>query len=653
MRKYYSAAGIQATDPRTRVKSTQIHWSMLEAYLSGLPVDWRPQHREALVLAVKKQDISKLLEVSKDIESYLSMYDKKDNISTVRYDRQTVSFLKKFPFPKRLSPFDTRAKAIDTWLNSECQCESTNARLRECSSEQLPKFVWRAKNLIFSVLGDLTSDKLLSILDAGTHGPGSTLSSNGNRTTEYYKYLDLPYTVTDSAKPYAFAAISRSPRWIDYLESTGRRREIPPYHGSPAYRELQILNECVRVQNSDKVTFVPKDVKTDRPIAVGSSLNIFLQLGVKSYMEKRLKLFGVDLTNQSKNQEMAYAGSRYCFVDGVFNENQYSTIDLASASDTISYELVKLLLPSDWFAFLDDLRHKSGSLDGETFVYEKFSAMGNGFTFPLESLLFWAIAKSAIEVEGFVCSNNDISVYGDDIIVRFKHHQSVLQALTWSGFTVNADKSFISGAFKESCGSDYFRGHNVRPFYLKREVKTYADIYFVLNSISNISRTTGFCPGLKSLYDFCLSLVPKAARRFAPLSIPTEAGIMVPFSFLSDIGLRPYLKKSESQHLRSRRLLRQDDSYLQSTYWISTEVVAIPYKGIGTLRLYTALRGMDRTSLPSKYTLYEDLLHIESARQGIVTRRKATRFVTRVRPVLSWDGDYTTRETSFHPIYWV
>jgi hypothetical protein len=569
----------------------------------------------------------------------------------VRHDRQTVALLKKFPFRPSESPFDRRGTAIDKWLNAEIKCEETNERLGSLRKEELPQFIWRAKELIFRVLGELTAKKLMYILDSGNHGPGSTLSSNGNRVTEYYKYLDLPYTVTESAKPYAYAAISQSPRWLEFLESSGRRKEVPPPHASRAYRELQILNECVEVVDSDKVTFVPKDVKTDRPIAVGASLNIFLQLGVKTYLERRLALFGVDLTDQQRNQDLAFAGSKFSFVDGSVNENQFSTIDLASASDTISNELVKLLLPPEWYAFLDDLRHKSGVVDGELFIYEKFSAMGNGFTFPLESLIFWAVSKAAIEVQGYTCHVRDIAVFGDDIIVRFKHAQSVIQALTWCGFEVNKEKSFLDGYFKESCGADYFKGYNVRPFYLKREVITHADIYHICNSITLIGRISGYCPGLCSLYNYCLGLIPKAKRRFTPLSQSGESGLMVPFSFMSDIGLRPYLHNSESQHLRSRRLLCRSDSYLQSCYWIDTSVRAISYKGISQLLYYLSLRRMERPFTPGAYT--RDLVIHEAMAQGVVTRRKATRYVTKVRPVSDWNGDFTLRETASHPIYWV
>lgn len=61
----------------------------------------------------------------------------------------------------------------------------------------------------------------------------------------------------------------------------------------------------------------------------------------------------------------------------------------------------------------------------------------------------------------------DVTVYGDDIIVPSQHAQSVISALKWFGFTPNSRKTFTSGVFRESCGSDYFGTKAVRPYTLE------------------------------------------------------------------------------------------------------------------------------------------------------------------------------------------
>jgi hypothetical protein len=488
----------------------------------------------------------------------------------------------------------------------------------------------------------------MKIITGGTHGPGGTLSSRGNRVTEYYKYADLPYTVTENAAPYAFAAISANSQWMEILENSGRRTEITPFNAPQSYKDLTILKDCVELVSDDKITFVPKDARTERPIAVGASLNMYLQLGVKTWLQKRLLRVGLDLSDQETNQRLAYEGSRYSFIKGIKNPNQFATIDLASASDTISYELVKLLLPPDWFALLCDLRHESGAIGSESFKYEKFSAMGNGFTFPLESLIFWAVAKAAILQDGYPCLQSDIAVYGDDIIIREKCVGSALRALTWSGFTVNHEKSFFSGPFKESCGADYFLGTDVRPFYLKRRLDHAQDYYFVCNQTNIKARARPHKAGLSGIFNCCLTALPKSSRIYIPMDSGSDIGLQVPHSYLSSLGLRPWLSDSEKYSLLKSNLLKPEDFDLQTQYAWHVSDTPRPYSGKAAVRLMIAL---DKRSKTHKFTKLEDFLHVEAACSGIVTRRNALKRIVKVRPVPNWNGLHIHEELAVNLVW--
>jgi hypothetical protein len=141
----------------------------------------------------------------------------------------------------------------------------------------------------------------------------------------------------------------------------------------------------------------------------------------------------------------------------------YATIDLSSASDTVADNLVKLLLPPAWYDLLDSLRSPYTSVDGKWVKLEKFSSMGNGFTFELETLLFWAISSECQAPY----DEHQVRVYGDDIIVPTESAKDVVGALSYFGFSCNKEKTFVEGAFRESCGSDYFQGVAVRPYYLE------------------------------------------------------------------------------------------------------------------------------------------------------------------------------------------
>jgi hypothetical protein len=95
---------------------------------------------------------------------------------------------------------------------------------------------------------------------------------------------------------------------------------------------------------------------------------------------------------------------------------------------------------------------------------EKFSSMGNGFTFELETAVFTAICMSVMPdpLPGF-----NLWVYGDDIIVPSDLSGDVIAALRFCGFTPNQRKTFTEGMFRESCGGDFFDGQPVRAHFMK------------------------------------------------------------------------------------------------------------------------------------------------------------------------------------------
>jgi len=100
--------------------------------------------------------------------------------------------------------------------------------------------------------------------------------------------------------------------------------------------------------------------------------------------------------------------------------------------------------------------------------------MGNGFTFELETLIFWslAIAASASEL-GDECTiqhlkDGTISQYGDDCIVPSSVSSFLIFILEESGFTINREKSFEDGNFRESCGGDFFNGREVNSVQMKK-----------------------------------------------------------------------------------------------------------------------------------------------------------------------------------------
>lgn len=124
-----------------------------------------------------------------------------------------------------------------------------------------------------------------------------------------------------------------------------------------------------------------------------------------------------------------------------------ATIDLKNASDSVSIELCRFLLPKHVFDMLMDCRSPFilGS-DDCYYPVKKISAMGNGFTFELLSLIL-----------SYICRELDpsSSVFGDDIIIAKDKANILISLLEDIGFVVNKEKSFLTGPFRESCGGNF------------------------------------------------------------------------------------------------------------------------------------------------------------------------------------------------------
>lgn len=288
-------------------------------------------------------------------------------------------------------------------------------------------------------------------------------------------------------------------------------------------KEFPGLGKDYRVVQGSRVTFVPKNFKTDRTIAIEPSINGFLQLGLGTQLKRILLEHGCNLFDQSRNQRLA----------GLALTEGLSTLDLKAASDTISYNVVASLLPSNWFSALDLVRSPAYTIDGKTFIpFEKFSSMGNGYTFELESMIFYAIALSVctyLEIE-----TRFVSVYGDDIIVPNEARVLTVKVLDYLGFNLNREKSFTEGSrFYESCGHDYFDGSLVRPTFITNTEWMVNDVYQLFNKWLEISShlvrlSYDLSYGdTATIFDKIIHAVPSCLRIFGPKSEGRERSYFI------------------------------------------------------------------------------------------------------------------------------
>jgi len=377
-----------------------------------------------------------------DINCDPLMYDDPDSFCR---DYRATKFLSKY-IDLNLD-VDRSDVAIRTASWAEVQNLKTNLRLDALGvNPAMDPILFRAQNFIASVLGPVPD----SFVDTGW-SKGRTTAASGPRLSSVMKYASrLDSTVSSVDR--AVKLLNDSPLWAASVLNADAACNILP-------RALHIVEGNVMIT-------VPKNAKTDRVICYEPHLNVRLQLQVGKYIRRRLQRFGVNLDDQSVNQIRAHRGSL---------SGDLSTVDLKSASDTLSFSLVEQLLPPDWMALLDDLRSKKTLWpDGTLRTNQKFSSMGNGFTFELESLIFASLCSS-------VC-HSDWSVYGDDLVIPTWYFDDLKRVLEYCGFTLNTSKSFSKGWFRESCGSDYFRGLFCTPVYLKN-LKTLEDVIKLHNQI--------------------------------------------------------------------------------------------------------------------------------------------------------------------------
>lgn len=209
-----------------------------------------------------------------------------------------------------------------------------------------------------------------------------------------------------------------------------------------------------------RLSIVPKDFRAHRLICIEAKEAMFAQQGLWKVLE------GIISSNASasscidfRDQEKSFRMSRMI--------HRYSTIDLKDASDGISLELAKLLLPKEVYRLLTRYRARAIELpDGqEVSQYRTLFTMGNALCFPTQTLIFWALAagvfyskrkNAARELRGH------LRVFGDDVIIESEYAEDLCSVFVEAGLTVNFQKYCHNSLVRESCGSWFYGGIDAR-----------------------------------------------------------------------------------------------------------------------------------------------------------------------------------------------
>jgi len=389
---------------------------------------------------------------------------------------------------------DRTAVAFQKWEASEVRCSQVNQIFRNRWVGQGSPFphsveevLHLARQKLRSVLGPVDYDYIRSHCK---FGPGADLDTRRDNTAAYHKFANNG-ACTPGILPLYDDIFSN--------EESDYRGEYP---------------HAARLVDASRLSFVPKNAKTDRAICVEPRWNSYLQSGVGRLLEKRMKKLGINLEDQTANQKAA----QRAFVDGL------ATIDLSSASDSMSTNFVIDMFDGEeeWLDLLLKTRCVYTSYKGRKIRLEKISSMGNGYTFPLETLLFYCVSHAAMSVSGQAHkAYSDLRVYGDDIILPKESAPLLIEALGHFGFSTNVDKTFVTGNFYESCGKDYFQGIDVRPFFVTKKVVTVSDGFILCNQLAAFARSCAGDSGFASrevwnLRESVVRRIPKSLRLFGP-----------------------------------------------------------------------------------------------------------------------------------------
>lgn len=437
-----------------------------------------------------------LVAMTADPRNYL---DNPAGAERFRRDAQAANFVRKSPLIR--TSHDRRAAALRTFEECEAQCSVTNQfleliQLRTQVSnipvcDEIRRILDGARKIAGRILGPIPDDL------PGRFGPGTSAELKGSTyATVADKLLVKPHVTP------ACQALFEHEFWRTHW---GRSRLVA---GLPLPATMR----------GNRFTTVPKDAKTDRGICIEPLGNLWVQLGIGGYLKRRLAAVGLKVGRNTPPsdpiQQLLVAPSsdgqsfhRRAAREGSLS-GKWGTIDLSNASDTVAFELVRWVLPPDWFDLLCAARSPFSHVEGRWHKLEKFSSMGNGFTFELETLLFSAILASATGLK----VGETVFVYGDDILIPSEYGDLAMAVLRAVGFTPNSRKSFHTGPFRESCGGDYFAGVDVRSVYADGDFSTPGEWIALHN---NLRARWGQGPYLKRVVE----QVPTRLRVFGPSSL--------------------------------------------------------------------------------------------------------------------------------------
>lgn len=195
----------------------------------------------------------------------------------------------------------------------------------------------------------------------------------------------------------------------------------------------------------------------------------------------------VNLHSQEKSRYLAIIGS---ITDGL------ATIDLSNASDSVTLELVKQVFKGTpilpWLLGTRSTHTTCG--DAEPLKIRKFAPMGSACCFPVECIIFTLAAQVACDRERLPCDPRPrVRVFGDDIVVNDYASDTCVSILELLGFSVNKEKSYTKGPFREACGVEAYHGSEVQPIRYKAVRSSFKNHRFTPEDLDTLRSYANSC----------------------------------------------------------------------------------------------------------------------------------------------------------------
>jgi hypothetical protein len=324
---------------------------------------------------------------------------------------------------------------------------------------------------IFKPSADSDISRLSTLLEILDLVSGILTSTLGPYRPEEWRFRHGPGAIADLSGPtnkYCWFG------WSERLESVYPLADCG-YHSYAAWADR--AGDVQPKKRVARLIAVPKTYTKPRLIAAEPSEHQWCQQNLWHYFCDRSRDSWISqfvaFRDQTRNQALCEIGSR---------DGHLITIDLSAASDRVTPAAVACLFRSNpnLVRALAACRTQwlSQSLTQRVpaeLELRKFSTMGSSVTFPVQSILFLAIALSSVifsrnlrpSRESIQMLVGEVSVFGDDIIAPADSRDALFQLLEHLLFKINVTKTFTGRNFRESCGVDAFRGVDVTPAYLR------------------------------------------------------------------------------------------------------------------------------------------------------------------------------------------